>query len=109
MKNQKQAQLLSLSGSFQVIQIVAGYAIFFFIGSDGAFCAAREAPATATGWTRMELSSSIAKEHAEKPLTVKSFALCQSPKTLQSDLSLVVTIAGSDHLSLHVAKQQQPW
>ncbi|KAJ5381987.1 uncharacterized protein N7496_004415 [Penicillium cataractarum] len=98
MKNQKQAQLLSPSGSFQIIQTSAGYALFFFIGADGAFYAAREAPATATGWTRLELSVSIARDHPDTPIVVKSFELCQNPKTLLFDIALVVTIKGSDHL-----------
>ncbi|KAF3400012.1 hypothetical protein F1880_008053 [Penicillium rolfsii] len=98
MKNQKQAQLFSPSGSFQVIQTSAGYAVFFFIGSDGAFYAAREAPDTPTGWTRQELSSSIANAQGSNPIVVKSFALCQNPKDLLFDLALVVTIANSDHL-----------
>lgn len=98
MRNQKQAQLFSPSGSFQVIQTSAGYAVFFFIGSDGAFYAAREAPDTPTGWTRQELSSSIASAHGSDSIVVKSFALCQNPKDLLFDLALVVTIANSDHL-----------
>jgi hypothetical protein len=98
MRNQKQAQLFSPSGSFQVIQTSAGYALFFFIGSDGAFYAAREAPDTSTGWTRQELSSSIASAYESDSIVVKSFALCQNPKDLLFDLALVVTIANSDHL-----------
>ncbi|OKP13676.1 hypothetical protein PENSUB_867 [Penicillium subrubescens] len=82
MRNQKQAQLFSPSGSFQVIQTSAGYAVFFFIGSDGAFHAAREAPDTPTGWTRKELPSSIASTHGSDSIVVKSFALCQNPKDL---------------------------
>lgn len=38
MKNQKQAQLLAPSGSLQVIQTSAGFALFFCIGSDFCHC-----------------------------------------------------------------------
>jgi hypothetical protein len=71
MKNQKQAQLFSLSGSFQAIQTSAGYAVFFFTRSDCAFYPAREAPDTPTGWTRQGLSSYIVSAHGSDSIVIK--------------------------------------
>src|SRR5689334_9821627 len=111
MKNYKHAEVMTAGLSFAVIQSPEGRSIFFSIGTDGVLYATREVTATSTtGWTRADLSSSLAKGDFAT-MKAKSFALCQNPESLAFDLALVVTAGDSDHLfvSLGNANNENMW
>ncbi|KAK3354081.1 hypothetical protein B0T25DRAFT_581707 [Lasiosphaeria hispida] len=101
MHNHKHAEIMSPDSAFEVLQTPDGDALFFSIGTDHRFYVTREQRASGTGWTRVDLSSTLASQFAaDTTITVKSFALAQNAATLDFDLALVVNAAGADHLYL---------
>ncbi|KAK5655522.1 hypothetical protein OQA88_5453 [Cercophora sp. LCS_1] len=111
MKNYKHAEVMSAGMSFAAIQSPEGRSIFFSIGTDRVLYATREVTAaTTTGWTRTDLSSSLARDDLAT-MKAKSFALSQNPESLVFDLALVVTAGDSDYLfvSLGNANNESMW
>ncbi len=103
MKNYKHAEVMSAELSFDAIQSSEGLSIFFSIGTDNVLYATCEISATSTGWTKVDLSSSLSKLHnAGVPVGAKSFALCQNPESLAFDLALVMTAGDSDYLYMSI-------
>jgi len=111
MKNQKHAVVMAPDRAFEVVQSADGDAVFFSVGTDGAFYLTREVTGTATGWTRVDLSSSLAAGHGGTAVTAKMFSVAQNAATLGVDLALVITAAGQDYLYLALghANTDQAW
>jgi hypothetical protein len=103
MENQKHAVVMAPDTAFDVLQSQNGDALFFSIGSDGVFYLTREVTQTATGWTKVDLSSALSSQHGGATVEAKTFAISQNPDTLQVDLALVVTVSGGDMLYLSLA------
>ncbi|MCJ1243952.1 hypothetical protein MMC30_001149 [Trapelia coarctata] len=97
--------------AFEVLQTLDGDALFFSIGTDHVFYVTRELRASQTGWTKIDLSSMLSKNHAGAAVAAKSFTLSQNPQTLAFDLALVVTVAGADflYLSLNNSNKAGAW
>jgi hypothetical protein len=95
MQNQKHASIMAPDKTFDVLQTSDGGALFFSIGDDGVFYLTREVTATATGWTKIDLSSSIS---GGNPVVAKSFALSQNPQSMALDMALISTVDGVDSL-----------
>lgn len=93
MQNQKHASIMAPENTFDVLQTSDGKALFFSIGDDGVFYLTREVTSTGTGWTKINLSSSI-----DNSVVAKSFALSQNPQSMALDMALIVTIDGVDSL-----------
>jgi hypothetical protein len=98
MKNQKHADVMRPDIAFDVIQAADGGALFFSIGTDHVLYATRQLPSTKTGWTKIDLSSSLSSMHHGASVVAKTFALSQNPQTLGFDLVVVITVAGTDWL-----------
>ncbi|KAH8686166.1 hypothetical protein BGZ61DRAFT_533733 [Ilyonectria robusta] len=98
MKNQKHAEVLSPTKTFDVLQTPEGDSLFFSIGTDNIFYVTREVNQTQTGWTRVDLSSPISTLQGGAAIVVKTFALAQNPKTQMFDVAVVITISGNDLL-----------
>ena len=98
MKNQKHADTMSPGVAFDVLQASNGDALFFSIGTDGVFYVTREVRDTGTGWTRLDLSSSLPEAINGASIQAKSFALSQNPATGLFDIALVVNVSGDDVL-----------
>ncbi|GAW14048.1 hypothetical protein ANO14919_034400 [Xylariales sp. No.14919] len=98
MKNQKHAVALAPQQHFQVLQTANGDAIFFSIGSEGAFYVTREMRASDSGWGRIDLSSSLTDTDGSAGGKAKWFAVSQNPKTLDVDVAVIVSTAGNDSL-----------
>ncbi|KFY68813.1 hypothetical protein V496_00768 [Pseudogymnoascus sp. VKM F-4515 (FW-2607)] len=81
--------------TFDVLQTSNGNALFFSIGDDGVFYLTKEVTSTGTGWTKLNLSSSIDEDNA---VVAKSFALSQNPQSMALDMALIITINGVDAL-----------
>jgi hypothetical protein len=94
MQNQKHASVMAPDKTFDVLQTSDGEALFFSIGDDRVFYLTREVPASGTGWTKIDLSSSI----SQSSVTAKSFALCQNAQSMALDMALVATIDSVDSL-----------
>src|SRR5947199_6901565 len=100
MKNRKHATVMAPDRAFDVLQTQDGDALFFSIGTDGVFYLTREVSQTATGWNRIDLSTSLAAAHGGAAVTAKSFAVAQNAGTRAVDMALVVTAGGQDFLYL---------
>lgn len=111
MENQKHADVMAPDLAFKVLQTPEGDALFFSIGTDHVLYVTREVQASNTGWTRVDLSSSLSKEYSNAIVTAKSFDLSQNAQTLAFDLALVVTVEGTDylHLSLNNSNTADSW
>lgn len=100
MKNRKHAVVMAPDRAFEVLQTPGGQALFFSLGTDGVFYLTREVSQTATGWNRIDLSTSLSAAHGGAAVTAKSFAVAQNATTRAVDMALVVTVAGQDFLYL---------
>src|SRR5581483_6131233 len=100
MKNRKHALVMAPDRAFEVLQTPGGDALFFSVGTDGAFYLTREVSKTATGWNRIDLSTPLAAAHGGAAVTAKSFAVAQNATTRAVDMALVLTVAGQDFLYL---------
>lgn len=94
--------------AFEVIQATTGEALFFSIGTDHVFYVTREVSATATGWNRVDLSSTLSSQHGGAAIAAKSFAITQKSQTQAFDIALVVTITGADYLYLSLGNSSAP-
>ncbi|KAK3379571.1 hypothetical protein B0T24DRAFT_695345 [Lasiosphaeria ovina] len=97
MKNQKHAQAMTPDIAFEVLQTADGDSLFFSIGDDHVFYITREARDSQTGWSRIDISSSVSKIQGVK-VVAKSFAVSQDPGSTLVDIALVVTVNNSDQL-----------
>ncbi|KFY45419.1 hypothetical protein V495_02986 [Pseudogymnoascus sp. VKM F-4514 (FW-929)] len=95
MQNQKHASIMAPENTFNVLQTSNGNVLFFSIGDDGVFYLTREVTSTGTGWTKLNLSSSIDENNS---VVAKSFALSQNPQSMALDMALITTINGIDAL-----------
>jgi hypothetical protein len=95
MQNQKHASVMAPDLSFDVLQTPNGEALFFSIGDDSVCYLTREVIATGTGWTKIDLSSSIS---ADNSVAAKAFALSQNPQSMALDMALIATVNGVDSL-----------
>jgi hypothetical protein len=111
MKNQKHAVVMAPDRAFEVLQSADGDSVFFSVGTDGVFYITREVTGTATGWDKVDLSSSLAADHGGAAVTAKMFSVAQNAATLGVDLALVVTTGGQDYLYLALghANTDQAW
>ncbi len=100
MKNRKHATVMAPDRAFDVLQTQDGDALFFSIGTDGVFYLTSEVSQTATGWNRIDLSTSLAAAHGGAAVTAKSFAVAQNAGTRAVDMAVVVTAGGQDFLYL---------
>jgi hypothetical protein len=105
MKNQTHADLMSPGGRFRVLQTEDGGAIFFSLGNDNILYVTRPANGTKTGWTRIDLSSSLAALHPGATVTATLFDVSQNiqpaganPQPGNIDLAVVVNDGTGDHL-----------
>ncbi|HEY0014830.1 MAG TPA: hypothetical protein VGC13_00870 [Longimicrobium sp.] len=98
MENQKHATVLSPDQRFDALQTRDGFSLFFSIGTDGVFYLTQGAAGGKTGWSRMDLSSTLAAQHAGTAVTAKTFGVSQDPQTGNIDLALAVTAGGGDFL-----------
>ncbi|KAK3380944.1 hypothetical protein B0H63DRAFT_545191 [Podospora didyma] len=97
MKNQKHAQVMRPDQAFEVLQTAEGDSLFFSIGDDRVFYLTCEARDSTTGWSRIDLSSSVSKVQGVK-VVAKSFSVSQDPASTLVDIALVVTVNNSDQL-----------
>ncbi|KAF4963459.1 hypothetical protein FSARC_8556 [Fusarium sarcochroum] len=102
MKNQKHAEVLSPTKTFDVLQTPEGDSLFFSIGTDNIFYVTREVTQTQTGWTRVDLSSPISALQGGAAINVKTFAIAQNPKTQMFDVAVVINISGTDVLYMSI-------
>ncbi|KAH6972772.1 hypothetical protein BKA56DRAFT_676586 [Ilyonectria sp. MPI-CAGE-AT-0026] len=111
MKNQKHAEVLSPTKTFDVLQTPEGNSPFFSIGTDNVFYVTREVNQTQTGWTRVDLSSPISALQGGAAIAVKTFALAQNPKTQMFDVAVIITISGNDllHMSTNHSNTAADW
>ncbi|HEU5385559.1 MAG TPA: hypothetical protein VFV73_06630 [Streptosporangiaceae bacterium] len=111
MKNRKHAVVMAPDRAFEVLQSQDGDALFFSVGTDGAFYLTREVSQTATGWNRIDLSTPLSAAHGGAAVTAKSFAVAQNAGTRAVDMALVVTVGGQDflHLSLGNGTTDAGW
>jgi hypothetical protein len=100
MKNRKHAAVMAPDRAFDVLQTQDAGALFFSAGTDGVFYLTREMSQTATGWNRIDLSTSLAAAHGGAAVTAKSFAVTQNAGTRAVDMALVATVGGQDFLYL---------
>lgn len=100
MKDQRHAEVMGPGTDFQVIQTQGGHSIFFSLGTDRVLYATREVLETATGWSKVDLTSVLASRHGNAALSVKSFCVSQNLRTLAFDLATVLTVGGIDYLYL---------
>ena len=100
MKNQKQAEVMSPSSDFKVLQTHEGHALFFSIGEDDVLYLSREVMEHQTGWDRKDLSSALASNHDQKQVVAKHFDLAQNLSTGLIDLALVIRVDDQDFLYL---------
>ncbi|KAF9069721.1 hypothetical protein BDP27DRAFT_1363075 [Rhodocollybia butyracea] len=108
MQNQKHADVMAPDIAFEVVQATTGEALFFSIGTDHVFYVTREVSTTATGWNRVDLSSTLSSQHGGTLIVAKSFAIAQNMKTQAFDVALTVTIAGADYLYLSLGNSSAP-
>jgi hypothetical protein len=111
MKNQKHADVMAPDMAFEVIQTPEGDALFFSIGTDRVFYVTREIRETQTGWSRVDLSSTLSSQHGNVAVTAKSFSISQNAQTMQFDAALIITVAGADflYLSLNHPNTADAW
>lgn len=111
MKNQKHADVMAPDMAFEVIQTPEGDALFFSIGTDHVFYITREIRETQTGWSRVDLSSPLSRQHGNAAVTAKSFSISQNAQTMQFDAALIITVAGADflYLSLNHPNTADAW
>ncbi|PMD35109.1 hypothetical protein L207DRAFT_517206 [Hyaloscypha variabilis F] len=97
--------------AFEVIQTLEGDSIFFSIGTDHVFYVTREIRETQTGWSRVDLSSTLSSQHGNAAVTAKSFSISQNAQTMQFDAALIITVTGADflYLSLNHPNTADAW
>ncbi|MBL8175809.1 MAG: hypothetical protein JNK48_14130 [Bryobacterales bacterium] len=100
MANQSHAVVMAPDAAFEALQSQDGGSLFFSLGTDHVFYLTREAPATATGWTKLDLSSVLAQKFNGAAIAAKSFSVAQNPQTQGIDIGLVITVSGADYLFL---------
>ncbi len=97
MLNYKHAQVMGQQHSFQALQTAEGHALFFSIGTDNVFYVTIETPGHATGWNRIDLSSSIFQSGIDKALyQPQQFRVAQNATTGAINIALVVGGAAGD-------------
>ena len=94
MENQKHAVVIGQQQDFQVLQTAEGDAVFFSIGTDHGFYVTTEVRKSHSGWSQVDLSSTLGKDNAK----AKAFAVSQNPKTMAIDLALISTEGDGDSL-----------
>ncbi|KAH7353145.1 hypothetical protein BKA66DRAFT_598166 [Pyrenochaeta sp. MPI-SDFR-AT-0127] len=111
MKNQKHAEVMSPDMTFDVLQTPEGDSLFFSIGTDHVLYVTREVRQSQTGWTRIDVSSSIFTINGGNAIQVKAFAVAQNPQTFKFDVALVVTTSGADslYMSLGHSNSADDW
>ena len=114
MKNQKHALIMSPDEQFKVLQTQGGNSLFFSIGAlktGNVFYCTRELPADKHGWSKIDLSSVLARNHNNAPVSAKTFAVSQNLSSGTTDLALVITANGQDflYLSLGNSNTDDAW
>lgn len=94
MKNHKHALLMTPDKQFEVLQSQDGNALFFSIGTDGAFYITRELPQDLHGWSRFNVNKSL----QGTTIIAKAFDVSQNIAKGTVDIALAVTIDKVDIL-----------
>lgn len=110
MTNYLQSELISPQAKFEALQTSNGYSLLFSVGTDGVFYLTQEeSGTTATGWSKINLSSSqIRKDFSGVAgVTCRTFDAGQSVQDGSLGLAMVLNTSAGDHLYLSLGNSNK--